>query len=441
LDAETDTEREKCAATHMAIMEASHQSAVMGDLETSAQLERIIYSRLKLADCDAEEACRALRQVTPRALLRPQLQQRHIAHESGAMQDVYFGDVPHSSPEVWRGSDMENSLAVAMAKQSCWPLLDSGSLESWWRVRELFVGQSVIIIGSGLGGCATSALAGGALSVAGLDLRTDVPMTSAGAYIPPLVAACINNPNYVQLQSNISITSDWEDAGVAEEVVRECVGASLIVVDYTSSREDWSPYQPILRVSDSGWQGMVVTRLKNTLVNVNRMLATFSQLCRTLEFYTIFAQTGACEVVVVLHNLRPRPVTIYEPALGYVVYHQRVPNDLSCPRDQLLGWVNLLRGYTPGKLPPTKTVLQDIIDTVDSEIGLRNMRERYQNWTTSLEVMYTCLFLMESMGVRVQILRRIIENRSVEVKENVRLTITDRYYHVLVRYALYVSVE
>jgi len=115
--------------------------------------------------------------------------------------------------------------------------LASGAADSWRRLCPIFRGEIVVIVGSGLGGCASAAIAGGAFKVYGHDLRCDLPQDiRLEAYIPPLVRLFGSTSRYQQSYESLETTGDWFDPTVSKRLCQYQQTPYLLVIDISSDK-------------------------------------------------------------------------------------------------------------------------------------------------------------------------------------------------------------
>jgi hypothetical protein len=206
----------------------------------------------------ADEVVRLYREMATTSLNVPYLL------ESSPLQQYVPTVMNYSQDDLPSGLTLQNKWILKYKRAKGRPFsLGSGAMTDWLPLHSLFKGQDVLVIGSGLGACAATALLGGALTVWGHDLAEDfVPDTPLGSYEPPLCRVYNTPRRYQQTELSVSTSGDWFDPEVAYYLCRYQPTPYLLVIDISSS-EGYSPkvIQPLV---DQGYKGTVLLRIQGT---------------------------------------------------------------------------------------------------------------------------------------------------------------------------------
>lgn len=113
----------------------------------------------------------------------------------------------------------------------------SSAYLTWQHFGRLFEGYTVLVVGAGLGAASAVAALGGAISVYGHDLRTDLPLLGNPlSYVAPIPRICGVTHLVSQTTESQYTSGDWFDDAISSSLLRRFVGHAVVVVDLASER-------------------------------------------------------------------------------------------------------------------------------------------------------------------------------------------------------------
>jgi len=137
------------------------------------------------------------------------------------------------------------------------------SLYYWMTFAPLIpTSEAVIVIGSGYGSAARVALDLGCPSVAGLDLRTSIPMKAHRfiAYKPLLIRASEHQERYLQMPESYTTSGNWLEESVVARSLLYDTGRSTLIIDIEAGRHRYG-LELLIHVFPRKRHGRILMRL------------------------------------------------------------------------------------------------------------------------------------------------------------------------------------
>jgi len=431
-----NSEMERVTNVHIALLMVAHQARLGGDIITYEEIHTVVNSRVQLALYDAQEAIRALRECVPPVLTPiPFQDERSIRPCSFTFMSTFAG-VPAQTQVSWDSSNLRDRLDLAIRRPRCCPLLNSHSLAAWWQVKGEFKDQQVLIVGSGHGGCAASAFAGGAMSVVGHDLNSDVPTALDINYAPPLVSALGFASRYVQSNATMLTTGDWYDNRVRENLKDDYLGTTALVVDFREGKGSGINLRAVTLAWQTGWDVRVYTRIIARTKECQRALGVLQSVCKLERIWVIAGGSGVHEIIVRLTPLTGSRYELLEPegnSLGVLVGSRECE---VCPEDRQLFLAKMLGYYAPFGIKLTEAYLRNVCKLIEKEVGSRRLRERYESWSGYLSIWHVCKVLLLPRAERKKYLREVIYKESIDLAKNVHYVVNWEHLYMLIDYCL-----
>jgi hypothetical protein len=261
---------------------------------------------------------------------------------------------------------------------------------TWWSIRKIFEGRKVLVVGSGLGGCAGAAAQGGASQVTGHDLKRDFPQgVPLGSYVPPLVRAVKAGDKYTQTDLTLTSSGDWLEPGIASRLLLTSGGFDLVVVDLDSDQGSTVGIVEINHLSARGES--FALRCQTSLYNHERILGGIVHHSELHASWNIFSDGRLAERVY-LYTPKDMPWSrLSVPLCGS--YDSRPSLDgLIDSCGLILSFLVAPLGISP--TGPVKDVLEAAIRRIRSMTESSVKAFSYSEWSEILQVGVSCDLLL-----------------------------------------------
>lgn len=332
-------------------------------------------SRVVATTVSSEEIVRGYRLVTAPKSVRPD----RVESLGGAPTVAYpAAPVQCEFPRLLTRAE-KTAFDLGRNAGNC-ATLCSGALSLWGPLSFMFKGKSVLVIGSGLGACAASAIIGGAEMVYGHDLRDDFPVgISLRDYVPPIVQWIAAPSRYVQTSSTVTTSGDWFEVGVPARILSEMRAPDILVLDIPASGPD--SVALLSPLGALGYIGTVAVRVVGTRGTLYHLIGTMSQFSSHVELYVGYESLGIVEAVVIARPTVPVRVLATgpkSPSECFKVSGFRVIDSLSIIVTWLIGPLGSPIGQT------VRSALQMAFRVFKSFRSTRISRPTHDEWTSVL---------------------------------------------------------
>jgi hypothetical protein len=298
--------------------------------------------------------------------------------------------------------------------------LGSSAVRVFSLIARVFKGQRVLVVGSGLGGCAVAAVIGGCIEVRCHDLKEDLPRGSDRlSYLPPLVrfrgllSDRLHSCRTIkQTTESWSTSGDWTDPNVSSRVLETISADWLVVVDIPAFRHDVRPV--LLPLTGSRHRYEVIFRLRGDS----------SQLASSLGY---LHSSGKVETIVGVRELRevvellvlwtsslgglPRRVSHMVPSIITTSVPKNGKSSLRLLTLALISHIGASCGRT------VELTLIDAITSFRNERSGALLRASYANWTWSIAAAVSCAVLLDTHSTEyVARVRLFVESPTVTLE-------------------------
>jgi len=356
------------------------------DLFNIATGKRLVQSQLS-----AEEALRLARKITPRQHEIETIADTIILREPGHIairRSFRLGNLNVlSGPQLSRADQAVLRERMNRGRPYCG---GSSALEAWSRYRWT-AHPHVIIVGSGLGGCAVSLFRQGCRSLEGHDLRKDLSSDpeSIISYCPPLVYQFGFEDYYVQTSESTSTEGDWFQANVHGSILQRLQEGSLLVFDIKDHSK------------------VVAAVLDPLCSHRAKVDASVRVLCHRSEAHYLLglcASSGTSAKIQILRESGPMVDVSVDISGPFIVPAELLGCTIEWPiftdtiDSYLLGsdYINnVVFGPVGGNLGRTlRESCAYALETIESEIGQYAYRPSYFEWSSLLRLGVACHWIL-----------------------------------------------
>jgi hypothetical protein len=268
--------------------------------------------------------------------------------------------------------------------------LGSIAIRDWLPLSSLFRGKECIIVGSGFGACAVSAIQGGAIRVWGHDLPQDFPTTSnLSNYVPMLVDVYSLPPLYQQTEATLMTSGNWWDPLAARSILRLCTLNSILVIDISSS-EGNSP-AAFLPLIQQRFVGELLIRVRASEIMHSQVLWSARNLG---EVRAIFSRPETSNRVTKVYHLH---VSGKATHMSYGrLYATGITEIAPCREIDTTSSLTmfLVAPLGVGTLTTVRETIKNALWAFRTMIGKDHLSVSYSDWTLVLASVAGCEFLL-----------------------------------------------
>jgi len=312
----------------------------------------------------------------------------------------------------------------------------SSALSAWWGCQFLFRDRHIVVVGAGNGAAALVAITGGAASVLGLDLRSDLPREEAMSedYTPPLVRLYGDSSKYLQAPQSFTTSGDWFKTNVYTTFIMSIPRRCLVVIDI-QGEIGYSPsaLQPLISM---GWEGDVLLRWQGGRQALLTVVGTLLSVLDNLVVYGLRNYTDHNDVLISGTLLPSRTLIpgIIEEIHPNVI-HSHLPSHMHSKEWIFDIFFAPIGGPSSYYLPQAIDVC---LSTINDLAGEYTTRPSYSSWTRVLQVGIACQWLRLDRDEQLPYLLSITAEGYVDLllsSHTIQVTVTESLIRIITHLA------